>query len=228
MPLLARSTKAGILSRRHPRNPAAPWRGRRPLNEGRDIIPATPPTRARLARFSCRRSTKAGILSRRHHTPMPINTTSTNSAQRRPGYYPGDTGINVSTLWRHVCSLNEGRDIIPATPPWSNGTSTTPSTLNEGRDIIPATPLPSGYFSASAVIAQRRPGYYPGDTPAPDREAAYCTHAQRRPGYYPGDTWWRCRQGGPCQRTLNEGRDIIPATPPILPETSEIRRSDTN
>ena len=137
--LIGRSTKAGILSRRHPGSPWRPASRPASLNEGRDTIPATPAQGGLDGAKHLDRSTKAGILSRRH----PPSPACCRSAQ-----HP----------------------------------------LNEGRDTIPATPVSSPTNASPTVSAQRRPGYYPGDTSHVLVCVGKCNGAQRRPGYYPGDT----------------------------------------
>ena len=110
---IARSTKAGSLSpatrpkaakiatgletaqrrpgaypRRHGRVPAAAVLRRRPLNEGRELIP--------------------GDTSRNIQT-----TASPSIAQRRPGAYPRRHAATSCTRGRCASSLNEGRELIP-------------------------------------------------------------------------------------------------------------------
>ena len=43
-------------------------------------------------------------------------------------------------------------------------------------------------YAGLTTNAQRRPGYYPGDTLGRAMPGSTPTTAQRRPGYYPGDT----------------------------------------
>ena len=158
------------------------------LNEGRDIIPATP--RLVLASASC-------LIT----------------AQRRPGYYPGDTSLREFKVLLKSSALNEGRDIIPATPSSLSRRLVGLESLNEGRDIIPATPCKWITKEKYWARAQRRPGYYPGDTHSPamrvlaagPRSTKAGILSRRHPSSRPSRR--------PAAPSLNEGRDIIPATP---------------
>ena len=177
----------GAYPRRHAIVSPFRRRRRRPLNEGRELIPGD--TRHARLRFQPGdlRSTKAGSLSPATRTGELEPNPERVRAQRRPGAYPRRHVKGWSTSKKYWPSAQRRPGAYPRRhrPGGGNATAAFGLRSTKAGSLSPATRPHHGFALNSQVRSTKAGSLSPATLASRIRLPRASRHAQRRPGAYP-------------------------------------------